>query len=843
MPLIQAVAARAPTGDPWFLRLAGLAASFTAAVGVGIVARLLPPGRRMSRVIGLAGTVIVLFIAAFTGLMLREIEASSRAANQTHIETLAKTVTYQLSTTLFMVENAFNQASDEIRAHNDPRRLARLGSKSQVATNLLADFFFIDAEGQVASIMAQDEVLAHRDLSDRDYFRLHLDSLSFGSRVDQPVHSRLTGAELIPLSRAVRRPNGELIGVLVAMIDVHSLDLVWRDIGLRPDDMIELASDDGAVWLRWPHRQVAYSSGDDLSRSHRVAGWPMRVIARLDQASVDRQSFVAKRAIVVSATAGSLMTVLFCILLANRARQSARDRAAGDAVRARLLAAVNAVPVEFIEYDCDRRLVLANQAARNASPWRKPGAAGGKTIDEVMASYAVHFQTADTAEAWKAWTVQTVSDFDRGGVADSYRPDGQWRRAYVSDMPGGGRVVVRVDITETKRREEELAAEMERLNSVFQSAGAGILMLDREARVVLANQFLLDLQGKTAAETVGRPYSELIFGGLDSAVIKRWQSASATEHLKVVEFERTIVSSDGRKGIFRVTANPVQDKTGHLRYIVLIGVDDTERRLAEIRLFDSSRLANLGEMATGMAHEINQPLAVIRLAADSLLEELDTAEAASMPAALSEFIKAKLDRIAKQTERAAGLVNDLRSVARKPTNEPLPFDLVETARIAHDLLHEQLKAARIDFYLDLPPPGLMVRGEASRLQQVVINVVLNARDALLDDPSRPATGILGHIVLRIAAAPACGAVLSIEDDGPGIPAHVLPRLFEPFFTTKPTGKGTGLGLSISYDIVKRMGGEITAENRPEGGARFRIVFPRLDQILPVGNNDPNRGGR
>jgi C4-dicarboxylate-specific signal transduction histidine kinase len=237
-------------------------------------------------------------------------------------------------------------------------------------------------------------------------------------------------------------------------------------------------------------------------------------------------------------------------------------------------------------------------------------------------------------------------------------------------------------------------------------------------------------------------------------------------------------------------------------------------------------------MATGMAHEINQPLAVIRMAADSLLEELDAPEAASMSSELAEFAKAKLARISSQTERASGLVRNLRALARKPADESLPFDLVEAVRVGGDLLHEQLKAARIAFSLDLPPPGLMVRGEASRLQQIVINVLLNARDAVLETPGRPTTGTLGHIALRLAATAAGGALLTIEDDGPGIPAQVLPRLFEPFFTTKPTGKGTGLGLSISYDIIKRMGGDITAENRSEGGARFTIILSPLQRALP-----------
>jgi PAS domain S-box-containing protein len=828
MSLNQAFVAALPLTASRVLQLAHRAAAFVIAVPGRIIAMLLPAIWREGRVIALVGVVIVLFIVAFTNLVLRQIEASSHASSQAHVEQLVNAVTRQVGTTLFMVENALSRASEEIRAYNDAQRITRLDAQSQVAANLLADFFFVDPEGQVVSAMTHAEALANRDLSDRDYYRVHLDSLSLDSRISRPIHGRLTGAELIPVSRAVRRPNGELIGVLVAMIDVLALDRIWKDIGLRPDDTIELIGEDGEVWLHWPHRPVADESEGFLSFSRRVAGWPMQVVAKLELAAIKDHNIEARRAIIGSAAVGSVMVGLFAFLLANRARQAARERDAANAVRARLTAALNAVPVEFVEYDRDRRLIMANQAARDASPWRTPGAARGKTVDEVMASYAAHFQATDTAQAWKAWTDQTIADYDRGGVAESCRPDGQWRRSYVSDMPAGGRVVIRVDITEAKVREKQLAAEMERLNSVVQSTGAGILMLDRDGRAVLVNQNVLDTFGKTAAEVIGRSHTELGLKGLDDALAS-WQSASGTQRLKTLEYERNLVhAADGTKHIVKVTADPIQDDMGRLRYVVVIAVDDTERRLAEIRLFDSSRLTNLGEMATGMAHELNQPLAVIRMATESMIEELEASEAAAMPADLGEFIKGKLDRICKQVERASGLVRSLRAVAHKPTNEPVPFDVVETARASGDLLCEQLRAARIAFQLDLPPSGPMVRGEANQLQQVLISLVLNARDALADDAGRPSTGTLGHIALRMAAGPTGGRVeLTVEDDGPGIPAANLPRLFEPFFTTKPTGKGAGLGLSISHGIVKRMGGEITAENRSEGGARFRIVFPSI----------------
>ncbi len=523
----------------------------------------------------------------------------------------------------------------------------------------------------------------------------------------------------------------------------------------------------------------------------------------------------------VTALSLSVAAIVF-ILLGTRA-QSARQRRANDIARIRLQAALNAVPVEFVEYDKDRRLVLANQAARNASPWSVPGAASGKTIDEVMGAYVAHFATPETAEAWKSWAAEAVAAFDRGGVSDSLRPDGQWRRSYVSDMPGGGRVVVRADVTEIKRHEEQLAAETALLRSVLESTGAGILMLDRELRVVLANQFVLDVQGMTPEQLIGRSYLDLVVAGLDRDVIQRWQNASGPERLTPVVFERASETAAGAKRIFRSTANPVQDGDGRLRYIVIIGVDDTERRLGEIRLIDAARMVNLGEMATGMAHEINQPLAIIRLAAESLIEEFDTPEAAAMGPDLLELAHAKLARISAQTERAATLVNELRAVARKPTDNPTPFDVNESVRIANNLLHEQLKASRIYLDIDVPDAPLMAKGETARLQQVLINLALNARDAVLEKVPASA-GPLGHISIKVAAS--AGKVgIAVEDDGPGIAEAVLGRVFEPFFTTKPTGKGTGLGLSISHDIVKRMGGDITAGNRPGGGARFEVVLP------------------
>jgi C4-dicarboxylate-specific signal transduction histidine kinase len=138
-----------------------------------------------------------------------------------------------------------------------------------------------------------------------------------------------------------------------------------------------------------------------------------------------------------------------------------------------------------------------------------------------------------------------------------------------------------------------------------------------------------------------------------------------------------------------------------------------------------------------------------------------------------------------------------------------------------------MRLDRVDFEVDLEVPGPQVLGEPGRVQQVVINLVNNARDALTEHRN-PERGAIGRIEVRIEVDPADGnAVLTVQDDGPGIPEKVMPRLFEPFFTTKPSGKGTGLGLSISSEIVREMNGTIAAANRLQGGAVFRMNLPAV----------------
>ena len=246
-------------------------------------------------------------------------------------------------------------------------------------------------------------------------------------------------------------------------------------------------------------------------------------------------------------------------------------------------------------------------------------------------------------------------------------------------------------------------------------------------------------------------------------------------------------------------------------------VNITAQRTAEARAIEAARLASLGEMATSLAHEFNQPMAVISLAATNAKRTLAKNGAEGIPEAVQ-----RLDRIIANTTRARDLIDHLRLFGRTDGEaQPLvKVSLREIAEGALALTGGALKQAGIAvetaFQDDLPE----VLGRVVPLEQACLNLILNARDAIVererqDGAIRIATEVVGDKV-----------VLTIADNGGGIPPSALGRLFEPFFTTKPPGKGTGLGLSVSRSSVMAVGGTMTAANS-DVGAVFTLSFPRV----------------
>jgi two-component system NtrC family sensor kinase len=243
-------------------------------------------------------------------------------------------------------------------------------------------------------------------------------------------------------------------------------------------------------------------------------------------------------------------------------------------------------------------------------------------------------------------------------------------------------------------------------------------------------------------------------------------------------------------------------------------VEQRSRQLdaARTKLIHSDRLASLGQLAASVAHEVNNPIgSVINLT--MLLRRI--MGSGGIPPGREEEFRRHLQRIEEETTRVGRIVSDLLSFARRSKPQRDPSDLNAIVGKTVDLLHHKLDLAGVDAKLDLDPAPAAVPCDRSQIEQVVINLVMNAAEAV---------GKGGKVVVRTRQEPG-SALLEVEDDGPGIPEDVLPRIYDPFFTTKDAGKGVGLGLAVVYGIVEAHGGSIDVDSRAGEGATFTVRLP------------------
>jgi signal transduction histidine kinase len=248
------------------------------------------------------------------------------------------------------------------------------------------------------------------------------------------------------------------------------------------------------------------------------------------------------------------------------------------------------------------------------------------------------------------------------------------------------------------------------------------------------------------------------------------------------------------------------------------GLRDREAALreAQAQLLQSEKLAAVGQLGAGIAHEVKNPLAGI----------LGCAQLSLKKAEPGSPLEKNLQLIEKETKRCKSIIDNLLRFARQEQAIREPIEINRVAEDAVAIIRHQLELQRVKVRQKLAEGLPMIRGNANQLQQVLINLMINAQDALEGRP--------GTVTVTSARLGADRIELRVTDTGPGIPTEIQPRLFEPFFTTKPRGRGTGLGLAVTYGIVKDHRGEIRVESEPGHGATFIITLPALesDEALP-----------
>ena len=524
-------------------------------------------------------------------------------------------------------------------------------------------------------------------------------------------------------------------------------------------------------------------------------------------------------------TGGFAAACLVLIVLVGRASilHYEQSQKAGEA-RDLLEETIEALPAGVTLHDRNERLLMFNSAAVAAIPLLKRPGIVGITYEELARETAR--LDAGGGEPLRNTPEEWIRRFrSEGELPMRQSVDGRWFEWSKKMSPNGRTVGLWVDITGVMRDFEErvqltqrLDAEMARLRSIVESSGAMIVLVDRELTVIMANSGYTAVTGVAAAEAVGRPLKEIVDCPLDPGVLERWLSGPFEPgRVEPARFANQIRDRQGRQRLISVTATPVLGEGGLVNSIVFLGVDDTERRDAERALFDAVRLATVGEMAATVVHEIIQPLQVINIACASAEQVLREATGEGV-APNRAFLQSKLARIASQVERAGRIAGELRTFVRgTAADEATPFDPATAVHAAVELTQYATRQAGVTVSVSVAAGLPEVMGHVGRVEQVLVNLIVNARDA-----GGSAVEVSARPVLRDGRA---FVQIAVEDTGPGIPSAILPQLFEAFVTTKPRSAGTGLGLRICRRIVEEMNGTITATNLAEGGVRFEVVLP------------------
>jgi two-component system, NtrC family, sensor kinase len=374
-----------------------------------------------------------------------------------------------------------------------------------------------------------------------------------------------------------------------------------------------------------------------------------------------------------------------------------------------------------------------------------------------------------------------------------------------------GYVAVALDNSQLYTSLEQKALEIARLKdfseNIVESLNVGVLAVDLDGIVESWNTRMEQLFGVVRQEAVGRQLSSLLPEELAREIAARGDAEQITGIYK----QR--LHHQGKLLTLNVSITPLVSKASERIGCLLLFDDVTQRERMEEQMSQTEKLTSLGLLAAGVAHEVNTPLAVISNYIQMLAKQMPE----------SDPRHSIIEKIVKQTFRASEIVNNLLNFSRTGAAEASDVDVNRVVEETLSLVAHPLKTSQIRVVKQLGEPLPAVRGSANKLQQVFLNLFLNARDAM------PNGGML-----EVRTAAHNGSVeIEIADTGAGIAREHIHRIFDPFFTTKASGRGTGLGLSVTYGIIKEHSGKIDVRSTPGKGTSFHVEFPAVRKAVHV----------
>jgi len=477
------------------------------------------------------------------------------------------------------------------------------------------------------------------------------------------------------------------------------------------------------------------------------------------------------------------------------------------------------------ELDAEAALGAVAEATRSQLPadrvsiWFRDDASGGfRVISAPPAEGARLFDSLQMIPpADQAVRIPLEHDEVRIGLLESRGPLGEVQLevlAVIADLvaPFLASLSLSADLaSEVASQSREIDEQRRFTGLIIDSLPLGLYVVDRDYRIQVWNrQREIGAPGLRRDEVVGRPVFEVLTRQPAAELRAEFDRVFQTGEIQQAELEVTL---GGEARSFRLTKIPMRLEGDEISHVITIGEDVTASRRIQGQIMQSEKLAAIGQLAAGVMHEINNPLATISACVAAITGRLDEASGAERPA-----VEEYLELIDKEVDRCTRIVDGLLDFSRpkgKTKGRVLLNALVDETLFLMKH-HQRFKRLTVARELDVSLPATM--GNAEQLTQVLMALMLNAVDAMDDR---------GKLTVRTGRSPhrSDELVLEIEDTGMGIPRADQSKIFEPFYTTKPPGRGTGLGLSICYGIVEDHHGRIEVDSTPGRGTTFRVFLP------------------
>jgi histidine kinase len=374
------------------------------------------------------------------------------------------------------------------------------------------------------------------------------------------------------------------------------------------------------------------------------------------------------------------------------------------------------------------------------------------------------------------------------------------------------------DITVIKELQIAIKISDEKYKTLLNASPDGIILINLKEEIIEVSEICLELIGASGrSEVLGKQFSQYV--SVENRDIFKMIIEKTRNEGLIQNVELKLLKKNGTSFISETSGTLIQRQEGtHISFMFIIR-DISQRKKNEVKQIFADRMANLGEMASGMAHEINQPLNIISMTMDKILFEFNNGKSIS-----ENVIKLKSDKIFENIDRIKNIIDHVRSFSRTNNNYVLSeFSVNENIEKTIPMFSEQMKYHDIKMILKLENDLPKILGNTYKFEQVLINLVINAKDALLERKANEEKFNDMQIAIN-SYAQNSNVFIEVIDNGIGIDKDDHEKILMPFYTTKKEGKGTGLGLSICYQLIKEMGGAIYITSDYETGTKFTIQF-------------------